>query len=238
VSMINRSRFLAASATMVAGAVAPAAADAVPGGTNFVERRAQFDFGAFDAVVGRPAQIRQVIEAVAFRPAMLGNVKNCFNGLQFGYGHPADQIAIAIAGHGPSAGYTYSDYIWQKYRFGELFKIEDAQGKTIESNIWFKATTTFNPAADPDDEHGMYQDASIQMLQRRGVMFLTCHTGVEEQAREIVKRGFAPAGMGAKDVAADMLTHLIPGALVNPSIVATVAVIQKVYKYTYAALTI
>jgi hypothetical protein len=52
--MIKRSRFLAASATMVAGAVAPAAAD-VPGGTNFVERRAQFDAGAFDVVVGRPA---------------------------------------------------------------------------------------------------------------------------------------------------------------------------------------
>ena len=236
--MIKRSRFLAASATMVAGAVAPAAAAAVPGGTNFVERRAQFDAGAFDAVVGRPAEIRQVIEAVAFRPTMLGNVKNCFNGLQFGFGHSADQITIAIAGHGPSAGYTYSDYVWQKYRFGELFKIEDAQGRPIESNIWFKAKSAYDPAVDPDDEHGMYQDASIEMLQRRGVIFLTCHTGVEEQSREIVKRGLAPAGMSAKDVAADILTHLIPRALVNPSIVATVAVIQKVYGYTYAALTI
>jgi hypothetical protein len=179
-----------------------------------------------------------VIEAVAWRPSMLGNVKNCFNGLQFGYGHEANRITIAVAGHGPSAGYTYSDYIWSKYKFGELFKIEDAQGKTIERNLWFKATSTYNPAADPDDQRGMYQDASIEMLQRRGVLFLTCHTGVEEQAREIVKRGFSPAGMSAKDVAADMLVHLIPGALVNPSIVATVAVLQKVYGYTYAALTI
>ena len=41
----------------------------------------------------------------------------------------------------------------------------------------------------------MYQDASIEMLQRRGLIVLTCHTAVEEQARASCKKGFAPAGM-------------------------------------------
>jgi hypothetical protein len=66
---------------------------------------------------------------------------------------------------------------------------------------------------------------------------LTCHTAVEEQSQALVKAGFAPSGMSAQDVADDILTHLIPGTLVNPSMVATVAVLQKVYGYTYVALT-
>jgi hypothetical protein len=235
---MNRSRFLTASAGLVAAAGGSVSAADVPGGTNLVERRAQFDMAAFEAVVARPAEIRQLIEAVAFKPTLLNNVKNSLNGLHFGYGHPADQIAIAVAGHGPSAAYGYTDYIWQKYRIGEFFKITDASGQTIAQNMWLKATASYDPSADPDDEHGMYQDTSIEMLQRRGTIFLTCHTAVEEQSRAIVKGGFAPSGMTPTEVADDILTHLIPGALVNPSMMATVAVLQKVHGYTYAALTI
>jgi len=234
---MNRSRFLTASATLAAGAAAPGLAASVPGGTNLVETRAEFDAGAFDAIVGRPARIRQVFEAVAFKPTLWNNVKNSLNGLQFGYGHAAADITIATAGHGPSSAYGYSDYVWQKYRIGEFFKIADAAGQTIASNIWLKAKAPYDPAAGPDDENGMYQDTSIEMLQRRGVIVLACHTAAEEQARGIVKGGFAPAGMTPSEVAADILTHLIPGALVNPSMVATVAVLQKVHDYTYAALT-
>jgi hypothetical protein len=223
---MRRTDFLASSLAVV-----------VPGGGEFVERKAQFDEGAFDAVVGRPAQIRQLIEAVAFFPTLWNNVKNSFNGLQFGYGHTPDGIAIAVAGHGPSSSYGYSDYVWQKYRIGEFFNIHDAQGQPVSRNLWLKAKSAYDRSADPGDEHGMYQDVSIEMLQKRGLIMLTCHTAVEEQSRAIAAKGFAPAGMSAQDVADDILTHLIPGTLVNPSMVATVAVLQKVYGYTYAALT-
>ena len=53
---------------------------------------------------------------------MLLVVEQFLNGLQFGFGHAADRIAMVLAGHGPSAAYGYSDYIWQKYRIGEFFK--------------------------------------------------------------------------------------------------------------------
>jgi hypothetical protein len=235
---VNRGHFLAGSVTLAAGTGIPVSDVRVPGGSAFVERKALFDELAFDAAVGRPAQIRQLIEAVAFAPALWNNVKNSFNGLQFGYGHAADQIVIAIAGHGPSSVYNYSDYVWQKYRIGELFGIKDASGAPITSNRWLTLTSTYDPDADPNDEHGMYQDTSIQMLQRRGLIMLTCHTAVEEQSRKIVKAGLAPAGMSPTDVANDILTHLIPETLVNPSMLATVAVLQKVYGYTYAALTL
>jgi hypothetical protein len=235
---MKRTAFLSGSATLVAaGVAAPASAQAVPGGTLLVERKGDFDAAHFASIVGRTASIRQMYEQVAFKPTLWGNVKNAMNGLQFGYGYPASNIAIAIAGHGPSAAYGYDDYVWRKYRIGEFFKIKDANGVTVARNLWLAPKSAYDPAADPDDERGMYQDTSITMLQKRGLIMLTCHTAVEEQSRAMIKAGFAPAGMSPRDVADDILTHLIPGTLVVPSMVATVAVLQSEYHYTYAALT-
>jgi len=234
---MNRGAFLASASIAAAGVAAPAVAGDVPGGTHFVEPRSDFDEAAFASVVGRPADIREVFEAVAFKPAVFNSVKNAFNGLQFGYGYAPDRISIAFAGHGPSAAFAYTDYVWMKYRIGELFNFKNDAGETIASNVFYTAKSSFDPSADPNDEHGMYQDTSIEMLQKRGVIVLTCHTAVEEQAKIIVKRGFAPSGASAQDVASDILTHLIPGVLVNPAMVATIAVLQAKYRYSYLTQT-
>ncbi|MEO9170982.1 MAG: hypothetical protein ABI282_07050 [Candidatus Baltobacteraceae bacterium] len=234
---MNRNGFLSASATLVASGVAAPALAAVPGGTSFVETKAEFDIAAFTKLLGRPAEIRQVFEQVSFQPGLLNNVKNALNGLQFGFGYPAKTIAAAIAGHGAAASFGFSDYVWEKYRIGDFIGAKDASGASLTSNVYLKSSTHFDTSSDPNDETSMYQEKSIEMLQKRGVVMLTCHTAVEEQAKNLVRKGFAPAGMTASDVASDILTHLIPGAVVVPSMVATVAVLQARFRYTYAALT-
>jgi intracellular sulfur oxidation DsrE/DsrF family protein len=234
---MKRSSFIASSASLaaLAGGVA-GAAEAVPGGTHFVERKSDFNEAEFSKIVGRPADIRQVFEAVAFHPAMFGNIKNALNGLVFGFGYPADRVALAVAPHGPSSAYTYSDYVWSKYRIGEAFKTQDAKGNAVASNIFLKPAKPLDKSSDPDAEESIYQDTSIESLQSRGVVFLTCHTAVEEQARTLVKGGFAPSGMTAPQVAEDILTHLIPGTHVVPSMVAAIAVLQQKYHYSYITL--
>lgn len=230
---MNRSSFLA-SASLAAAATATARAATVPGGTHLVERRSDFDLAAFEAVVDKPeTQIRQVWETIAFHPQIFANVKNALNGLQFGFGHAPSEIAVAIAPHGPSGAYNYTDEIWAKYRLGDAFKLKDAQGNPVTSNIFLAPAKAPDPSADPDDPNSVYQDTSIQTLQSRGVVFLTCHTAVEEQSRALIKSGFAPAGASASDVADDILTHLIPGTHVVPSMVATIAVLQARHHYTY-----
>jgi hypothetical protein len=229
---LNRKSFVAGSLTIAASGAA-SAEGAIPGGTHRVERRADFDASAFAAIVGRPAQIRQLYEAVSFQPGVLRSVKNSFNGLQFGFGYPAGAISIVLAGHGPSAAYGYSDYVWRRYRIGEYLKIAGANGRPALTNGYLAARAPFDTATDPDDEAGMYQDFSIETLQRRGLVVLTCHTAVEEQAQALTRDGFAPTGMSAQDVANDILTHLIAGALVVPSMVATIAVLQSTYRYAY-----
>lgn len=229
---MNRSSFLTSSASLVALAPAVASAQTIPGGTHLVERAADFNRAAFDRAVNR-GTIRLLWQQVAFHPQVLSNMKNALNGLHFGFGYPQAQIAMAAANHGPSSAYAYSDYLWSKYRLSEALKLKDPVGKPVLSNVYLKPAKPIDRSADADAEDSVYQDTSIETLQSRGVVFLTCHTAVEEQARSIVKGGFAPAGMTPTQVADDILTHLIPGAVVVPSMVAAIGVLQHEYHYTY-----
>jgi hypothetical protein len=170
---------------------------------------------------------------VSFHPQVFSNIKNALNGLQFGYGYSPSRIAIAFAPHGPSSAFTYSDYVWNKYKIGDFFKLKDAKGNAVASNVFLTADKPVTGSNDPDDESGMYQDTSIQTLQKRGVIFLTCHTAVEEQARALVKGGSAPSGMTGPEVAEDILTHLIPEAHVVPSMMSTIMVLQQRFHYGY-----
>jgi len=180
--------------------------------------------------------MRQLWENVALRPAVFNNIKNSLNGLEFGFGYAAGAIAIAIANHGPSIAYAYRDEIWNKYRIGEFLDVRDKSGARISTNVFYPRKNDSNGSRDPDDERGVYQDVGIAALQSRGVILLACHTAVEEQARALVAAGYAPAGLTVRDVAADILQHLVAGTLVVPSMVATMAVLQHRFGYTYATV--
>ena len=234
---MNRGAFIASSATLAALA-APAAslAQSVPGGSHLVERKTDFDEAAFASAVDRPADVRIVIESIAFHPQTFANIKKALNGLQFGFGYSPSRIAIAFAPHGSSSAFTYSDYVWSKYKIGDFFKLKDEKGDPITSNTFLTPAKPLS-GTDPDDTASMYQDTSIETLQKRGVIFLTCHTAVEEQSRNLVKAGNAPSGMTATDVANDILTHLIPGTHVVPSMMATIMVLQQRYRYGFQTLT-
>lgn len=234
---MNRGSFLSSASLAAVAAGTASAAPAVPGGSHLVERRADFDAAGFVRVASRPADVRQLWEAVAFHPAIFNNVKNALNGLRFGFGYAANRIATVFAPHGPSNVYTYTDYVWSKYRIGEAFSLKDAAGAAVTSNVFLHPAATLDPNADPDDPTGFFQNAAIETLQARGVAFLTCHTAVEEQARTLIKNGFAPAGMTASDVADDILTHLIAGTHVVPAMVAAIPVLQQQYRYSYLTLT-
>lgn len=227
---MNRGTFLVSSASL-------AAVGGIPGGTHLVERKADFDEAAFARLAGRPADVRMVIESIAFHPPAFANIKNALNGLQFGYGYAPDRVSIAFAPHGASSAFTYSDYVWSKYKIGEFFKIKDDKGDPVTANAYLSPATPPNASSNPDDPASIYQDTSIETLQKRGVIFLTCHTAVEEQARGLIKAGNAPSGMSPSDVANDILTHLIPGTHVVPSMMATVMVLQQRFHYGFQTLT-
>jgi intracellular sulfur oxidation DsrE/DsrF family protein len=233
---MQRRHFLANTAALSVAALAPAIARAadVPGGTDLVERQANFDEAHFKAVVARPADVRQLWDNVALRPGVLTNIKNSLNSLQFGFGYDPAKISLVAVNHGPSTIYTYSDVVWRKYRIGDFFDVKDAAGNRIATNTFYPRKNT-DPSMDPAAEAGVLQDTGIAALQGRGVVFMTCHTAVEEQSRGLIRAGLAP-GMTPAQVSADILSNLIPGALVVPGGVGTLAVLQQKYGYTYATV--
>ncbi|MGI9071265.1 MAG: hypothetical protein ACR2JB_08100 [Bryobacteraceae bacterium] len=88
--------------------------------------RTDWNPSAFNALLKKPARIKQVYDIVAIGDGrFLNNIKNSLNGLHFGFGIPADAIQVVAALHGPSNLVNYDDYVWQKYRVGEWLKVED-----------------------------------------------------------------------------------------------------------------
>jgi hypothetical protein len=171
--MIDRRSFLGA-ATGVAAIVATAAASdaaSVPGGTALVERAAQFDLHRFESIVSQPKEYKVVWDLTTIGGAF-NNVKNCLNGYHFGFGLGAAKTHMVLALHGPANAANFTDAMWAKYRLGEWLKIDDpATGKPATRNIWLRSNS--NGSKNPQDEKSIYQDKSIEGLQRRGCTFFT-----------------------------------------------------------------
>jgi intracellular sulfur oxidation DsrE/DsrF family protein len=226
---MNRKLFLATTGAVVAASGAARAAD-VPGGTDLIERRADFDEGRFAAVASRASDVRQLWDNAALRPGVLTNIKNALNSLQFGFGYDPARINVVAVNHGPSTLYTYNDYLWEKYKLGDFFDVRDVGGTRIARNAFLASKSA--PDA-PDAER--LQDTGIVTLQARGVTFMTCHTAVAEQSLALIKAGLGRDSSPAA-VMADILTNLIPGALVIPGGAATIAVLQQKYAFSYATV--
>ena len=155
---------------------------------QLVYKRSDWKIAEFERLVGHPARVKQVFDENQIGGAkFLNNIKNSLNGLQFGFGIPTGQIKIVAAMHGPANALNFDDYVWQKYRIGEWLKVQDPRtGEAAVRNPFLasKASPEMHyPTQDPDDGNSLFQDASIQALQLRGVQFLCCHTATRKSRR-------------------------------------------------------
>lgn len=230
---MQRRAFLASTALAATSAVA-CAQSGRSGALELVETSAQFDRAAFAKMVDAPGALaRQLWDSGTYDPLVLGAIKNALNGWQFGFGLAPEKIAMVACFHGAANAYLYNEYIWQRYHLGQALGFKDPSGTIVATNIFYPARTTIDIMADPNDPQGMYQDATIQALQRRGVVFLACHTAAADLARELVAGSAAPHGMTAPTVLKDLVGNLVPRASVVPSQVATIGYLQLRYHYAY-----
>lgn len=230
---LSRRSFVTTAAASVAaisavGAIAPSA-DA-----QLVSTTATWKVSDFSALVKKPARAKQVYDIVHINDgAFLNNVKNSLNGFHYGFGIPVDHIQVVAALHGPANMLNMDDYVWEKYKVGEWFKVTDPEtGKPAERNIFYPSKHNLKyPSTSPDSEDSLYQDKSIQALQHRGVKFLCCHTAAEEQSRKLIKlRGLSQK---PEEIVHDWLSHTLPGVLVVAAQVAAIALLQNEGRYSY-----
>jgi hypothetical protein len=229
----SRRQLIASAGALCAAGLEPAA-----GNAQMVYRRKDWKAEEFQELLHKPARIRQVFEVTAINEGkFLNNIKNSFNGLEFGFDIVPKQVQIVAALHGPANMVNFDDTVWAKYRVGEWLGVNDPEtGRPAVRNIFYSSKFAKAPDSteDPSDEKSGFQDKSIQGLQRRGVKFLSCHTATEEQARVLVSRLKLPDA--PEVVVKDMQAHVLPDVLIVPGMVATLALMQIDGHYSYVTV--
>jgi hypothetical protein len=230
---VERKSFLAAS-TMVAALATDACAKS-SSQLEMIEPKADFNYAQFVTLVNRPFAVRQLWDVNGYIPTALGGIKNAYNGYQFGYAIAPDAIGMIACLHGTANAFAYNDALWSKYKLGEAFSFKDPAGNLVTSNIFYHARSQPGTTADPNDPASMYQDGTLETLQRRGLIVMVCHTAAAEQARSLIGAGVVSSGASAEDVLRELLANVVPGATIVPSMVATVGLLQSRFHYAYTS---
>jgi hypothetical protein len=83
--------------------------------------------------------------------------------------------------------------------------------------------------ADYEDPTGLFSgaDNSIPALMRRGVVFMSCHNAIWEQAAALIKLGINPDRLSNAALAAELTNHLVGGAVLIPGAAGTLPELQQ-----------
>lgn len=194
---------------------------------------------AFRKLLRERRQIKQIFDVTEPDGENLAlHIHNALTGLERGFGISSDKICMVAALRSEANILNFNDYVWKKYRLGELFKVNDpTTGKPAERNIYYPSHSAQDgkyATDDPNDPRSIDQDPSIASVQQLGVQLLCCHVATEGEANCVVKQ------LGLKEsqetVARDMLAHTLPGVLVVPSMVSAIPVLETQGKFTYLRL--
>jgi intracellular sulfur oxidation DsrE/DsrF family protein len=133
-----------------------------------------------------------------------------------------DLTAVVVLRHN-AIPYAMEDRLWEKYKFGEMFKINDNNTN---------AAAARNPLWMPQEkDYPLPGIDGIKTLQARGAMFCVCNMAIG------VYSGFAAKAMNLdpEEVKKDWLSGILPGVQVVPSGVWAISRAQeKSCAYCYA----
>jgi hypothetical protein len=185
----------------------------------------------FDKLCKSKARVKQVYDCEAIKEGDLFNpMKNSINGLQFGFGIPADQIKVVGALRGPANLLNFDDSMWEKYKLGEYTKTNDPKTQQPATrNVFYPKKE--GGTTDVQDRASVYQDYSIEALMGRGLQLLSCHNATENQARAIIKKFSLTVPL--EEMVHDLQAHMLPGVISVPAMVAAIAMLQSEGRFAY-----
>lgn len=124
-------------------------------------------------------------------------------------GTPEKENNVVVVLRHEGIPYAFEDRIWEKYKFGEAFKIDDPKTKapSIRNPFWKPATGDYKLPGFGN------VDIGIDQLQSSGVLFCVC-----DAAMTVYSAAMA-GGMNADpaEVKKDWLSGLLPGIQPVPS---------------------
>jgi hypothetical protein len=141
-----------------------------------------------------------------------------------GTGTPANECGVVVILRHNAIGYAMDSKLWEKYKFGELFKADDPATKApaVRNPFWMPAKGDFKVPAFGEIAIG------INELQADGVMFCVCDTAMTVYSAVVAGK----MNMDAAEVKKEWTAGLLPGIMPVPSGVWAVGRAQE-HKCSY-----
>jgi hypothetical protein len=183
----------------------------------------QWDHEALTEVLSYRPVPKQAWDNIDIGSPWLNLMRNALNSQIWSFKHP-DFLTVSVT-HGTALLALYDQTMWDKY---QLTRLAGEKFKTNTLIIEQKAA-----AADPanyEDPAGPFsgEDNSIPALMRRGVVFMSCHNAIWEQAAALIKADVNPDKLSHAALAAELTNHLVDGAVLIPGAVGTLPELQQV----------
>lgn len=137
------------------------------------------------------------------------HILNYLNTYNSAYGVKDQEINAVGTFYGSVTLYGVNDAMWTKYRIGEFLKLNDAMGQPLARSPWrteVHALGMVIPAA------------SVEALQKRGVVFLLCNNALTIFSDFLAKA----RGLEAKAVYEDLKANLLPDVVLVPAMVIAI----------------
>lgn len=188
-----------------------------------LNEKSQWDDEALREVLAYKPSPKQVWDNTDVESPWLNLMRNSLNAQIWSFKHP-DFLAVS-ATHGSAHLALYDQATWDKY---QLTKLAGDKFKTNTLILDKKAAS-----ADPknyEDPKGVFspEDNSIPVLMRRGVVFMSCHNAIWEQAGKLIEKNINPDKLSHEALAADLTNHLVEGVVLTPGAVAVIPELQQV----------
>jgi hypothetical protein len=182
----------------------------------------QWDHEALTEVLAYKPTPKQVWDNTDIGSPWLNLMRNALNAQIWSFRHP-DFLAVS-ATHGTAHLALYDQVMWDKYQLSRL------AGEKFKTNSLIAEQQA--AAGDPtsyEDSAGPFSgtDNSIPALMRRGVVFMSCHNAIWEQAAALIKAAVNPDNLSHAALAAELTNHLVDGVVLTPGAVGTLPELQQ-----------
>ncbi|HVY16171.1 MAG TPA: transcriptional initiation protein Tat [Rhodopila sp.] len=182
----------------------------------------QWDHEALSEVLAYKPNPRQAWDMTDMTGPWLNLIRNSLNAQVWSFKHP-DFLAVAEC-HGTAQLALYDQAMWDKYQLGKL-----TGGKFQSNTLILPKPAQTADVKNFEDPAGAFSpaDNSIPALMGRGVVFMSCHNAIWEQAAALLEHGVNPDKLSHEALAAELTNHLIPGVVLTPGAVATLPELQQ-----------
>lgn len=184
--------------------------------------RSQWDSEALDEVLAYKPVAKQAWDVTEIGGTWLNVMRNALNAQIWSFGHKDFLIVCEV--HGSAQVSLYDQAMWDKYGLAKL-----AGSSFVKNTLISEHAAASADPADYQNPTGVFsgENNSIPALQRRGVVFMSCHNAIWEQATRLAATGANPDNLDVAGIAAELTNHLIPGVVLTPGAVATLPELQR-----------